>query len=35
MKNMENDSSKNILPKWIYVVIAVLLIGFGVYGYFK
>ncbi|MBO4659595.1 MAG: hypothetical protein J5637_08235 [Prevotella sp.] len=35
MKNMENDSSKNNLPKWIYVVIAVLLIGFGVYGYFK
>ena len=35
MNNKEKDSGKNVLPKWAYLVIAALLIGFGVYGYFK
>ena len=34
MKNNEKDSGKSILPKWIYWVIAALLLGFCVYGYF-
>ncbi|MBO4659679.1 MAG: hypothetical protein J5637_08655 [Prevotella sp.] len=30
-----NDTGNNLSTKWIYVIIVVLALGFGTYGYFK